>query len=123
VTGGDFSVAFGSFQTNYAFSRFLNVIDGSANEHVETPKLQVPTFVFVGTTARTAICLFIYTVGQQFASLVAANPTQFTQNRFAIKWTYSFAGETRPSLNPDIAKRHRRTGIRLNTYEPRRLTS
>ena len=27
----------------------------------------------------------IYTVGQQFASLVAANPAQFTQNRFAIK--------------------------------------
>lgn len=29
----------------------------------------------------------IYTVGQQFASLVAANPTQ---NRFAIKYTYSW---------------------------------
>src|SRR2546430_3932568 len=29
----------------------------------------------------------IYTVGQQFASLVAANPAQYTQNRFAIKYT------------------------------------
>jgi hypothetical protein len=32
----------------------------------------------------------IYTVGQQFASLVAANPAQFTQNRFAFKYTCSW---------------------------------
>jgi hypothetical protein len=32
----------------------------------------------------------IYTAGQQFASLVAANPFQFTEHRFAVKYTYSF---------------------------------
>jgi len=33
----------------------------------------------------------IYTAGQRFASLVAANPAQFTENRFAVKWTYSWS--------------------------------
>jgi hypothetical protein len=32
----------------------------------------------------------IYTAGQRFASLVAANPPQFYENRFAIKATYSW---------------------------------
>jgi len=32
----------------------------------------------------------IYTAGQRFASLVAANPPQFYENRFAIKFTYSW---------------------------------
>jgi len=30
------------------------------------------------------------TAGQRFASLVAANPAQFYENRFAIKYTYSW---------------------------------
>jgi hypothetical protein len=32
----------------------------------------------------------VYTAGQRFASLVAANPAQFYENRFAIKYTYSW---------------------------------
>jgi hypothetical protein len=32
----------------------------------------------------------IYTAGQSFASLVAANPPQFYENRFAIKFAYSW---------------------------------
>ena len=32
----------------------------------------------------------IYTAGQRFASLVAANPPQLYENRFAIKFTYSW---------------------------------
>lgn len=32
----------------------------------------------------------IYTAGQRFASLVAANPPQYYENRFAIKFTYSW---------------------------------
>jgi hypothetical protein len=32
---------------------------------------------------------FIYTAGQRFASLVAANPPQYYENRFAFKFTYS----------------------------------
>jgi hypothetical protein len=33
---------------------------------------------------------FIYTAGQRFASLVAANPPHYYENRFAIKFTYSW---------------------------------
>jgi hypothetical protein len=32
----------------------------------------------------------VYTAGQRFASLVAANSAQFYENRFAIKYTYSW---------------------------------
>jgi len=32
----------------------------------------------------------IYTAGQRFASLVAANPLQYYENRFVIKFTYSW---------------------------------
>jgi len=37
-----------------------------------------------------SVLFVIYTVGQQFASLIAANPAQFTQNRFIIKYMYSW---------------------------------
>ena len=33
---------------------------------------------------------FIYTAGQRFATLVAANPPQYYENRFAIQFTYSW---------------------------------
>ncbi len=33
----------------------------------------------------------IYTVGQQFASLAAANPMQLMQHRLTVKFTYSFS--------------------------------
>ena len=32
----------------------------------------------------------IYTAGQRFASLVAVNPPQYYENRFVIKFTYSW---------------------------------
>jgi hypothetical protein len=32
----------------------------------------------------------VYTAAQRFASLVAANPAQFYENRFAIKYRYSW---------------------------------
>jgi len=32
----------------------------------------------------------IYTAGQKFASLAATNPAQFYENRFVVKYTYSF---------------------------------
>jgi hypothetical protein len=33
----------------------------------------------------------IYTAGQRFASLVAVNPPQYYENRFVIKFTYSWS--------------------------------
>src|SRR5437588_1617999 len=89
VTGGDFSVVFGSFQTNYAFSRFLTL---STILQMNTSNTQAASAnIRLRWNYRPDSDLFlIYTVGQQFASLAAANPTQFTQNRFAIKYTYSW---------------------------------
>jgi hypothetical protein len=86
---GNFSVVFGSFQTNYSFSRFLTL----------STLLQMDTANNQGASANIRLrwnyrpdsdLFVIYTAGQRFASLVAANPPQFYQNRFAIKFTYSW---------------------------------
>jgi len=89
ISGGDFSVVFGSFRTNYAFSRFLTL---STIFQVNTSNTQAASAnIRLRWNYRPDSDLFvIYTVGQQFASLVAANPAQFTQNRFAVKYTYSW---------------------------------
>jgi hypothetical protein len=86
---GNFSVVFGSFQTNYSFSRFLSL----------SALLQMDTANTQATSANLRLrwnyrpdsdLFFIYTAGQRFASLVAANPPQYYENRFAIKFTYSW---------------------------------
>ncbi len=89
TAGGNFSVAFGSFQTNYAFSRFLTL---STIFQIDTANVQAGSAnIRLRWNYRPDSDLYvIYTVGQQFASLVAANPAQFTQHRFAVKYTYSF---------------------------------
>jgi hypothetical protein len=89
IERGNFSVLVGSLQTNYSFSRFTTL----------STLLQVDT---AGTHAASANIRFrwnyrpdsdlyvIYTAGQRFASLVAANPAQFYENRFVVKLTYSW---------------------------------
>jgi len=86
---GNFSVVFGSFQTNYSFSRFLTL----------STLLQMDTANNQGASANIRLrwnyrpdsdLFVIYTAGQRFASLVAANPPQFYENRFAIKFTYAW---------------------------------
>jgi hypothetical protein len=75
VAGGNFSVLFGALETDYAFSRFLFL----------------STIVQMDTANRPDSDLYvIYTAGQKFASLAAANPAQFYENRFVVKYTYSF---------------------------------
>lgn len=89
ISGRDFSVVFGSLQTNYAFSRFLTL---STIFQVNTSNTQAGSAnIRLRWNYRPDSDLFlIYTVGQQFASLVAANPAQFTENRFTVKYTYSW---------------------------------
>jgi len=86
---GNFSVVFGSLQTNYSFSRFLTL----------STLLQMDTANTQAASANIRLrwnyrpdsdLFFIYTAGQRFASLVAANPPQYYENRFAIKFTYSW---------------------------------
>jgi len=86
---GDFSVVFGSFQTNYSFSRFLTL---SALLQMDTANDKAASAnIRLRWNYRPDSDLFvIYTAGQRFASLVAANPPQFYENRFAIKFTYSW---------------------------------
>jgi hypothetical protein len=89
ISGGDFSVVFGGFQTNYSFSRFLTL---SALIQMDTANAQAASAnLRLRWNYRPDSDLFIvYTAGQRFASLVAANPAQFYENRFAIKYTYSW---------------------------------
>src|SRR5882762_5520327 len=89
ISGGDFSVVFGGFQTNYSFSRFLTL---SALVQMDTANTQAASAnIRLRWNYRPDSDLYIvYTAGQRFASLVAANPAQFYENRFAIKYTYSW---------------------------------
>ena len=89
VPGGNFSVVVGGFQTNYSFSRFLTL---SSLVQMDTANTQAASAnIRLRWNYRPDSDLFIvYTAGQRFASLVAANPAQFYENRFAIKYTYSW---------------------------------
>ena len=89
VPGGDFSVVVGGFQSNYSFSRFLTL---SALVQMDTANTQAASAnIRLRWNYRPDSDLFIvYTAGQRFASLVAASPAQFYENRFAIKYTYSW---------------------------------
>ena len=89
VTDGNFSVVFGALETDYAFSRFLSL----------STILQVDTANVQGASANIRLrwnyrpdsdLYVIYTAGQKFASLAANNPAQFYENRFVVKYTYSF---------------------------------
>jgi hypothetical protein len=85
----NFSVFFGSLETDYAFSRTLSL---SAILQPDTANTQgVSANVRLRWHYRPDSDLYVvYTAGQQFASLAAVNPAQFYQNRFVVKYTYSF---------------------------------
>jgi hypothetical protein len=89
ASAGDFSVVFGSFQTNYSFSRFLTL---STLLQMDTANTQAASAnVRLRWNYRPDSDLYIiYTAGQRFASLVAVNPPQYYENRFVIKFTYSW---------------------------------
>ena len=89
VHGGDFSVLFGDFQTNYSFSRFVTL---STLVQMNTADREAASAnIRLRWNYRPDSDLYvIYTAGQRFASLVAANPPQFYENRLAIKFTYSW---------------------------------
>ena len=89
ASAGDFSVVFGSFQTNYSFSRFLTL---STLLQMDTANSQAASAnIRLRWNYRPDSDLYvIYTAGQRFASLVAANPPQYYENRFVIKFTYSW---------------------------------
>ena len=86
---GNFSVLVGAFQTNYSVSRFLSLTAllqmDTANTHA------MSTNIRLRWNYRPDSDLYIiYTAGQRFASLAAANPVQLTEHRFAVKYSYAF---------------------------------
>jgi len=87
---GNFSVVFGSIQGNYAFSRFLFL---STVLQMNTANTQAASAnIRLRWNYRPDSDLYvIYTAGQRFASLAAANPLQLMEHRFAVKFTYSFS--------------------------------
>jgi hypothetical protein len=89
LANGNFSVVFGALETDYAFSRFLSL---STILQVDTANAQAASAnIRLRWNYRPDSDLYvIYTAGQKFASLVATNPAQFYENRFAIKYTYSW---------------------------------
>ncbi len=88
-SAGRFSVVFGTFQTNYSFSRFLTL---STLLQMNTADNQAASAnIRLRWNYRPDSDLYvIYTAGQRFASLVAQNPPQYYENRLAIKFTYSW---------------------------------
>jgi len=89
LADGNFSVVFGALETDYAFSRFLSL---STILQVDTANAQAASAnIRLRWNYRPDSDLYvIYTAGQKFASLAAANPAQFYENRFVVKYTYSF---------------------------------
>jgi hypothetical protein len=89
LVDGNFSVVFGALETDYAFSRFLSL---STILQIDTAKAQAASANFrLRWNYRPDSDLYvIYTAGQKFASLAAVNPAQFYENRFVVKYTYSF---------------------------------
>lgn len=87
---GNFSVVVGSVEANYAFSRFLSL---SALLQTDTANTRaVSANIRLRWNYRPDSDLYaIYTAGPRFASLAVENPTQFTEHRLAIKYTYSFS--------------------------------
>jgi Domain of unknown function (DUF5916) len=89
VQNGNFSVLFGALETDYAFTRSLSL---STILQMDTANAQAASAnIRLRWNYRPDSDLYvIYTAGQQFASLAAANPIQYYQNRFVIKYAYSF---------------------------------
>lgn len=87
---GNFSILFGDLETDYSFSRFLML----------STLVQMNTANTQGASANIRLrwnyrpdsdFFIIYTAGQRFASLAAANPMQLMEHRLAVKFTYSFS--------------------------------
>jgi hypothetical protein len=89
ITGGDFSVLVGSFQTNYSFSRFLTLSSLVQMDTANTKAASANIRLRWNYRPDSDVYV-IYTAGQSFASLTTTNPPQYYQNQLAIKFTYSW---------------------------------
>jgi hypothetical protein len=86
---GNFSVDLASWQTNYSFNRFLTFTSVIQLDTANTQAASVNMRLRYNYRPDSDLYV-IYNIGTQFASLAAANPVQVRENRFAVKYTYSF---------------------------------
>ncbi len=99
---GKFSIDLASLQLNYSFSRQLTA---TALFQLDTANSQaLSANIRLRYNYRPDSDLYvIYNAGTRFASLAAANPQEFREQRFAVKFTYSFTpslgrtGKTQPN--------------------------
>ena len=87
---GNFNIELAGVQVSYAFNRFLN-----ATTFVQTDTAQneaVSANFRVRYTFRPDSDLYvIYNVGNRFQSIVAGNPMELREQKFAVKVTYSWS--------------------------------
>jgi hypothetical protein len=89
LPNGNFSVVLASLQGNYSFNRFLTFttliqMDTSNNQAVSANLRMRYNY------RPDSDFYVIYNVGTQFASIAPANPPQIREERFAMKYTYSW---------------------------------
>jgi len=87
---GNFDIGLAGVQVSYAFNRFLNA---TTFVPADTAQDQAVSANFrVRYTFRPDSDLYvIYNVGNRFQSLVAGNPMQLREQKFAVKVTYSWS--------------------------------
>jgi len=87
---GNFDIELAGVQVSYAFNRFLNV---TTFVQADTAQNQALSANFrVRYTFRPDSDLYIiYNLGNRFQSLVAGNPMELREQKFAVKVTYSWS--------------------------------
>jgi Domain of unknown function (DUF5916) len=87
---GNFSVDLAGLQADYSWSRFLTL---STLVQINTANAQAASSnIRLRYHYRPDSDLYvIYNIGTRFASLASGNPEQIREQRFVVKWTYSFS--------------------------------
>ncbi len=87
---GNFDIDLAGVQVGYAFNRFLNATTFVQTDTAQTQAVSA-NFRVRYTFRPDSDLYFIYNVGSRFQSLVAGNPMEVRQQKFAVKVTYSWS--------------------------------
>ncbi len=87
---GNFNIDLAGVQVSYAFNRFLNATTFVQADTAQTQAVSA-NFRVRYTFHPDSDLYVIYNAGTRFQSLVAGNPMQVRQQKFAVKVTYSWS--------------------------------
>jgi hypothetical protein len=87
---GNFDIDLAGVQVGYAFNRFLNATTFVQADTAQTQAVSA-NFRVRYTFHPDSDLYVIYNVGTRFQSLVAGNPMEVRQQKFAVKVTYSWS--------------------------------